>query len=77
MNDINEIPKSAIKTLARAMGTINGTNWSNQDGRWDKEAKQFLERFIFLPSVPLIPITTKLYKKRYRGFGRKPRAYIL
>jgi hypothetical protein len=72
-----EIPESAIKTIAHGMGAIYGTNWSNQDGGWDEEAKQFLERFISLPSVPLIPITTKLYKKRYRGFGRKPHAYIL
>ena len=72
-----EIPESAIKTVAHGMGAIYGINWSNQDGGWDDEAKQFLERFITLPSVPLIQITTKLYKERYRGFGRKLRSYIL
>jgi len=73
-----EIPELAIKTIAHGMGAIYGANWSSQDGGWDKQAKQFLESFICLPSVPLTQILpTKLHKQRYRGFGRKPRAYIL
>jgi hypothetical protein len=72
-----EIPESAIKTIAHGMGAIYGTNWSNQDGGWDEQAKQFLENFISLPSVPLISIETKLHKDRYRGFGRKPQPCIL